>query len=334
MRIAWAILCLGLHFPCEAVSRDELEFRRWQHEGAERLYLLFAPHLEEYEANRSLPLWLLCPGTNVDALSMLSIVEVTRLAEKHVVAVAVLEGVGLALNVGLHSAALPGRPDDVSYTRAVIADAASRVNIDEEQIYCLGSSRGARFCSRLASELPASNSTLAGLLVNAGLRFPRPNNGTALPIVTMHDLQDGVNPYDGQGAAYWQESVEDAVEAWADFNGCGQRLPPRSVLDLEESLGPTWLHRHSECESFTDVWLLVTNTGRHAWPGELFTELGWRFLQQQRLLKAGQGMREGELHPDEWPLVDAGAARRSSGSCASSLAWLSWMSWLAGKIAG
>eukprot|EP00913_Durusdinium_trenchii_P025306 g23757.t1 len=159
---------------------------------------------------------------------MLSIVEVTRLAEKHVVAVAVLEGVGLALNVGLHSAALPGRPDDVSYTRAVIADAASRVNIDEEQIYCLGL---------------LGNSTLAGLLVNAGLRFPRPNNGTALPIVTMHDLQDGVNPYDGQGAAYWQESVEDAVEAWADFNGCGQRLPPRSVLDLEESLGPTWLHR-------------------------------------------------------------------------------------------
>ena len=31
-----------------------------------------------------------------------------------------------------------------------------------------GSSRGARFCSRLASEL-----TLAGLMLNAGLRFPR-----------------------------------------------------------------------------------------------------------------------------------------------------------------
>lgn len=285
----------------------QLQFRRWQHQGLERLHLLYAPL--SAEENTSLPLWLLCPGTNVDALSMVSITDLTSLAEDFSTALAVLQGVDLRLNVGADARAIPGQPDDISYTKAVIADAGKRIRIDDQQIYCIGSSRGARFCSRLASEL---HGALAGLLLNAGLRLPRPNNASMqLPIITMHDLRDKVNPYNGQGAAYWQESVPEAVEAWADFNGCKSKTPRQSVPTIE-ALGPMWLERHVDCESFAEVWIMVTDTGRHSWPGKAFVEIGWQFLQLQRARRSGNMPSElsealGENWPDEWPLYTGAA---------------------------
>mmetsp|Transcript_70267 Transcript_70267/g.142293 ORF Transcript_70267/g.142293 Transcript_70267/m.142293 type:complete len:325 (-) Transcript_70267:28-1002(-) len=286
-------------------SEGQLQFRRWQHQGLERLHLLYAPL--SAEENTSLPLWLLCPGTNVDALSMVSIADLTSLAEEFSTALVVLQGVDLRLNVGADARAIDGRPDDIGYTKAVIADAGKRIRIDDQQIYCIGSSRGARFCSRLASELhfPA----LAGLLLNAGLRLPRPNNASMqLPIIAMHDLKDKVNPYDGHGAAYWQESVPEAVQAWADFNQCKSKTPRQSVPTME-SLGPMWLERHVDCESFAEVWIMVTDTGRHSWPGKAFVEIGWQFLQLQSARRQGEVPKPaGENWPDEWPLYTEGAA--------------------------
>lgn len=41
----------------------------------------------------------------------------------------------------------------------------------------------------------------------------RPNNATQpVSIISVHDLWDGVNPYEGQGASYWQESVVETLE--------------------------------------------------------------------------------------------------------------------------
>lgn len=303
------LVLLAQVFGRKVPQGGEVQFRRWQQDGLQRLHLLYAPI--SAKENASLPLWLLCPGTNIDALSMLSITDLTSLAEDFSVAVAVLEGVDLALNVGAEARAIEGLPDDVSYTRAVIADAANRIHIDDQRIYCIGSSRGARFCSRLASEL-----TLAGLMLNAGLRFPRPNNASAsLPIIAIHDLRDEVNPYAGGGASYWQESVGEVVQAWAEFNQCSSKSLRMSVPNVD-SLGPTWLERHLDCASFAEVWILVTETGRHKWPGRNFTELGWRFLLRQETLRGGKAPSEGESWP-EWPLYTGGA-----GQLATCMAWL------------
>eukprot|EP00434_Breviolum_minutum_P010982 symbB.v1.2.009687.t1/scaffold620.1/size179776/5 len=74
--------------------------------------------------------------------------------------------------------------------------------------------------------------------------------------------------------------------------------------------------RHLDCASFAEVWILVTETGRHKWPGRNFTELGWRFLLRQETLRGGKAPPEGESWPD-WPLYTGGASQ-----LATCMAWL------------
>ncbi|CAE7371115.1 unnamed protein product [Symbiodinium necroappetens] len=227
---------------------------------------------------------------------MLSLTDTMSLAKKHSVALLVLEGLDLALNVVADAQDDPSRPDDVGYTQAVLSDARGRACLDLESLYCIGSSRGARFCSRLASELPG----LRGLLVNGGLRFPRPNNASQpLPVVSIHDEQDSVNPFFGGGPAYWGESVPSAVQAWSSFNGCKEK-----TLMSVEPMDGAWLERHTSCDSFAEVWLLVTSTGRHKWPGNVFTELAWQVMQRQQMLREGSQDFADLGGPDwpQWPL--------------------------------
>lgn len=134
--------------------------------------------------------------------------------------------------------------------------------INKRRIYCTGYSRGARFCSRLASEL---SDTIAAIAPVGGIRFPRPNNATRpIPIMAFHGTSDPINPYKGHGnPEYWYDSVPKAIEQWVDFNGCKrnetQQLSPSVIAE-----------KHTDCTDGADVVLVKIDYGGHTWPGSRF----------------------------------------------------------------
>jgi poly(3-hydroxybutyrate) depolymerase len=186
---------------------------------------------------------------------------VTRYAEMYKFVVVGVEGRGGKLNVGAHGADINGLPDDVVYARDVLREVSQKIRIDYSRIRCVGYSRGARFCSRLASEL---SSFVSAAAMVSGVRFPLNNNATRpIPLIAFHGTKDPVNPYKGNGHWYWHSSVESAIQKWARFNHCRLRLWNQLNSSVAQS-------RHTSCSKDADVVLVRITDGGHTWPGSSY----------------------------------------------------------------
>jgi dienelactone hydrolase len=182
----------------------------------------------------------------------------TDYAGMHTIILAALQGEDLSFNVEAGARALPGRADDVAYTTDVLRDVTRQLHVDWNHIHCLGFSRGARMCSRLASEL---SSVWAAIAPVSGLRFPVPNNASRpIPIISFHGTKDMVNPFYGHGLPYWTESVPDVVHQWVIHNQCKKFERQKIDNDVE-------LFKHEDCAHGGDVFLTQVNGGGHTWPG-------------------------------------------------------------------
>lgn len=226
-------------------------------QGFQRNFLLYSPH--SLEAMQPLPLWILAPGTGETPQTMLEMSNgLGSYAEEQGFALAALEGVHNRMNVVHDAQAAPWRPNDVEYTSAVLRKVAQSVNVDKERVYCVGFSRGARFCSRVASEL---STFFAGIAPISGVRFPRPNNATRpQPVLAFHGLKDAVNPFWGGGESYWHTGVPDAVQSWARFNGCKRKVKKHITSSIV-------MFQHVDCKDDADVALVQIEDGGHTWPG-------------------------------------------------------------------
>eukprot|EP00435_Cladocopium_sp_Y103_P027406 s940_g6.t1 len=113
----------------------------------------------------------------------------------------------------------------------------------------------------------------------------------------------------------------------------GGTLLERSVMKEDEKWGWVYSGEHVDCESFAEVWIMVTDTGRHSWPGKAFVEIGWQFLQLQSARRQGEVPETaGENWPDEWPLYTEGAATVLSISWLVLLGSSSFLQLLAGPV--
>jgi polyhydroxybutyrate depolymerase len=200
---------------------------------------------------------------------------------------AVALGGGFAWNV-------PGQPliggqpvpadaaDDVEFLGQAIALIEQRYPIDGKRVYAAGMSGGGRMASQLACDLSA---TLAAVAPVAGLRFPSPCPGQrAVPIVAFHGTADTVNPYDGNGEAYWTYSVPTAAQQWALHDGC------RPTPTLSRPAPGVSLTAYDGCNGAASVQLYTVDGAGHEWPGAPqqstaidATSVMWAFFAQQRL---------------------------------------------------
>lgn len=241
--------------------------------GRERTYRLFVP--AGYDGSTRLPLVLnLHPSGGTSAgQERTSGFEAVAARERFVVVSPQAENG--RWNVPVQSA----RADDVAYISAVLDEVSTRLCIDPARIYATGFSGGARMSSLLACNL---NSRIAAIAPVAGLRWPAPCKGRAVPILTFHGLADQQNPYDGNAVGRgeeWVESVPDALASWARHNGC------RAEAIAEDPEGPLSTIRYSGCRDNADVRLIRIDGLGHTWTRREVdsTEEIWRFFKTQSL---------------------------------------------------
>jgi polyhydroxybutyrate depolymerase len=241
--------------------------------GRERTYRLFVP--AGYDGRTPLPLVLDLHGSGGTAERQAANSRFEELANRERALVATLQAVaeGNRWNVPI----VADRPDDVQYVSDVIDHVAARACTDQTRVYATGFSGGARMSSTLACKLP---NRIAAIAPMAGLRWPAPCDGRAVPVFSVHGLADPQNTYDGHVAdrgGEWLESVPDALAGWANHNRCDGD----AVLDDPE--GPLSTLSYEGCDA--DVRLVRVDGLVHRWARDEVdaTAAAWKFFVAQRL---------------------------------------------------
>jgi polyhydroxybutyrate depolymerase len=243
--------------------------------GRERAYRLFVP--PSYDGRTALPLVLDMHGSGGNSGGQAATSRFEELAAREGFAVATLQAgaEGNRWNVPVTAE----RPDDVQYVSDVIDHVAARVCTDETRIYATGFSGGARMSSLLACRL---NRRIAAIAPMAGLRWPGPCEGRAIPVLTFHGLADPQNTYAGHVAnrgGEWLESVPEALAGWAKHNGC------TAAAVEEDAAGPLSSLRYEDCRDGAEVRLVRIDGLEHRWARDEVdaTSEMWKFFARHTL---------------------------------------------------
>lgn len=239
----------------------------------ERAYRLFLP--ATYDGGTRLPLVLDLHGSNGSPAGQARTSGFESVAAEEGFAVATLQAEGAIWNVPVRD----DRPDDVTYVADVIDHVAATACIDLARVYVTGMSGGGRMTSLLGCTLGARIAAMAPV---AGLRWPAPCEGRAVPVLTFHGLADPQNPYaghaEGRGAA-WLESVPEALAGWAGHNGCDVDVV------LEDPDGPLSTMRYEGCDDGAEVRMIRIDGLGHTWTRREVdtTVVMWQFFSDHSL---------------------------------------------------
>jgi polyhydroxybutyrate depolymerase len=152
-----------------------------------------------------------------------------------------------------------GAPDDVAFLEQLVAQLERAYCVDRALVDATGFSGGARMASQLGCD---AASLFAAVAPVSGLRFPSPCASTRpVPVVSFHGTADPVDPYNGNGQAYWTYSVPTAASRWGTHNGCAA-TPTSTVVS-----GGVVLTAYGSCHGGAAVELYTIPGEGHEWPG-------------------------------------------------------------------
>jgi polyhydroxybutyrate depolymerase len=159
------------------------------------------------------------------------------------------EGIATSFNgAGCCGDALEQDIDDVGFTRALVADAVTKVCVDRRRIYATGFSNGGFMAHRLACEtadLFAAFAPVSGGNEGRSCAPSRP-----VPIIGFHGDGDTVIRY---------STGERAMRGWAERNGCAGE-------PVREMFGRSYCDRWTRCRGGVAVELCTDVGGWHLWP--------------------------------------------------------------------
>jgi polyhydroxybutyrate depolymerase len=174
------------------------------------------------------------------------------------------EGTGFDWNVPneplVGGQAVPANaPDDVSFLTGLVSDLEHRYCIDPNRVYATGFSGGARTASQLACD---ASGVFAAVAAVSGLRRPSPcPAGRAVAVIAFHGTADPIDPYGGNGEAYWTYSVLQAAQRWASQDACR-----KAATTSHPDAGVT-LTLYTGCRDGATVGLYTIAGEGHEWPG-------------------------------------------------------------------
>jgi polyhydroxybutyrate depolymerase len=151
-----------------------------------------------------------------------------------------------------------GAANDVTFLEDVVKRLEAKYCINPHEVYATGMSGGGRMASQLGCD--ASN-VFAAVAPVAGLRYPAPCPATrAVPVVAFHGTADRIDPYKGNGQAYWTYSVKVAASRWAGHDACATPATVTSHHGYSLTSYATW-------KTGADVELYSLKGEGHEWPG-------------------------------------------------------------------
>jgi polyhydroxybutyrate depolymerase len=152
-----------------------------------------------------------------------------------------------------------GSANDVTFLATLVKILESKYCINKNEVYATGFSGGAREVSQLACD---ESSLFAAVAPISGLRHPTPcPTARAVPIIAFHGSDDPVDPFKGNGQAYWTYSVPTAANDWASQDGCSSK-----PVTSQPSTGVT-LTSYTRCGGGSAVQLYEMKGEGHEWPG-------------------------------------------------------------------
>jgi polyhydroxybutyrate depolymerase len=152
-----------------------------------------------------------------------------------------------------------GSANDVKFLTALVGILEQRYCVNPHEVYATGFSGGARMSSQLACD---DSELFAAVAPVSGLRRPTPCPAErAVPIISFHGSADPVDPFNGNGQAYWTYSVPTAEKYWAEQDDCSLH-----ATTSKPASGAT-LTTYSECAGGAEVELYELKGEGHEWPG-------------------------------------------------------------------
>lgn len=155
--------------------------------------------------------------------------------------------------------------DDVGFVAELLADIASRFNVDHNRIYAAGFSNGAAMVFRIGRELSDSLAAIACVASTDWLEEPYTENPVSM--LYMTGTSDPLNPIDGGEIFIGQTSygvkppVQQTIQKWTQMLNC-----PADSNVIYNSDGVTG-RAYTQCMDGSEVDFYTIERMGHWWPG-------------------------------------------------------------------
>ncbi|MBD24225.1 MAG: hypothetical protein CMG46_04380 [Candidatus Marinimicrobia bacterium] len=257
------LTCVALMFSISLAGCSS-RTSRIEVDGGTRTYVLHVP--KGYSANTAaLPLVLALHPFLTTASIMADMTDWNDLADREGFFVAYPNGRWWRWNSDGSSST-----DDPKFIDALINRLSKEYKIDQSRIYATGASAGGMMVQRLAclsdrfaAIAPVMSSIQSSVAEQCG-------DGSPIPVIIFHGLQDGIVPYDGGLAGGPPDapmhflSAPGAAAFWAERNGCESAEPE---LEYLPNTGSRVERMHFSCRGGAPVTLYSLSEAGHTWPG-------------------------------------------------------------------
>ena len=229
--------------------------------GSDRDYLLYVPR--SYTGSTAVPVVFNFHGFGSTANQQMQYGDFRSLAERDAFLIVAPNGEGVGVTRHFNVAALPGQPDDVAFTLAILDSLEKDFCVDAKRVYSAGMSDGGAMTSTLACA--ASNRFAAFGPVAVVFYAPQCGGARSVPIAAFMGTADPIVPFNGGQVNCCGGATIPAAPAsmagWASHDGC-------AAQPQEQSLGSeVTLRQWSGCKPAGDVRFYIINGGGHTWPG-------------------------------------------------------------------
>ena len=298
----FCLLCFSTTFYCQSVINGSFIFQ-----SLNRSYILYVPAI--YNGSVPVPLVMNFHGYTSNCSQQLYYGDFRAIADTANFIIVCPNGtMDQTNNQYWNNYDVPGGPDDIAFTSALIDTISAHYNIDQHCIYSTGMSNGGIMSYDLAYKLSyriTAIASVAGSMIYSHMSACNPVHPT--PVMEIHGTADGTVAYNGD---MYFEPIDTLVKFWVDFNHCSPNPTMNSLPDINTSDGCTADHYvYSGGDSGTTVELYKIIGGGHSWPDapvninitnmdfNASVEI-WRFFRQYKLNQLSDGVSQNDIATD------------------------------------
>lgn len=180
--------------------------------------------------------------------------------------------------------------DEGAFFTQMIKYFSHEFDINENQVFAIGTSGGGHMCYKLALTMPGTFAAVAALIANLpdDQNMDCPQSGVAIPIMIVNGTADPVNPYEGgmmKGGNFVMGTVRSTdltFQYWAQLAGYQGDPIKESVSDNDPNDGKIIERYTYIAPGKPEVVLLKVVGGKHDYPNDLDVHVeGWEFFKRQ-----------------------------------------------------